>query len=282
MRRLDAPGRITGLDTARGLAIFGMIATHLYPLFLYPLLTTNSHDAVTPSWVGLSLTGVSSALFVVLAGVGLSLLTRNSTNLGGSRVMLAIRAVVLIFIGLLLGHAGSNVAIILVHYGVMFLLAMWFIGLSRKALTITAISWLILAPWLHGVFTRFMHVQAGGTATYVEQWRLWTSPTLMDVLAQPLLTVWDIFFTGYYPVISFFGYVLIGMAIGRANLSKLSTGLSLLLTGAGMYMAGRGLAAWFLSDQAFAYRIAYATGTPLEELDAVAATGAQINTDLVM
>ncbi len=277
MRRLDAPGRITGLDTARGLAIFGMIATHLYPL-----LTTNSRDAVTPSWVGLSLTGVSSALFVVLTGVGLSLLTRNSTNLGGSRIMLAIRAVVLIFIGLLLGHAGSNVAIILVHYGVMFLLAMWFIGLSRKALTITSISWLILAPWLHGVFTRFMHVQAGGTATYVEQWRLWTSPTLMDVLAQPLLTVWDIFFTGYYPVISFFGYVLIGMAIGRANLSKLSTGLSLLLTGAGMYMAGRGLAAWFLSDQAFAYRIAYATGTPLEELDAVAATGAQINTDLVM
>ena len=277
MRRLDAPGRITGLDTARGIAIFGMIATHIYPL-----LTTDSEDVVTASWVGMSLTGVSSALFVVLAGVGLSLLTRKSTNLAGSRMMLAIRAIVLIFIGLLLGHAGSNVAIILVHYGVMFLLALWFIGLSRKALTITAISWIVLAPWVHGLMTRFMHVQAGGTAMYVDQWRLWTSPTLVDVLTQPVLTLWDIFFTGYYPVISFLGYVLLGMAIGRANLQKLSAGLGLLISGALSYVTGRGLAAWLLTDEGFAYRIAHATGSELNELGALAATGAQINTDLVM
>src|SRR5699024_4978983 len=118
MRRLDAPGRITGLDTARGVAILGMIATHIFPL-----MQSNPAGYIFPTWVGASLTGVSSALFVVLAGVGLSLLTENTTNVFTSRVQLSIRALILIIIGLLLGFAGSNVAIILVHYGVLFFAA---------------------------------------------------------------------------------------------------------------------------------------------------------------
>lgn len=277
MRRLDAPGRITGLDTARGVAILGMIATHIFPL-----MQSNPAGYIFPTWVGAGLTGVSSALFVVLAGVGLSLLTKNTTNVVTSRVQLSVRALILIMIGLLLGFAGSNVAIILVHYGVLFLAAMWFINLSRRALTITAISWIVVAPFLHGVLTRFMQLQAGGTATYVDQWRLWTSPTILDVIQQPLLTVWDILFTGYYPVISFLGYVLVGMAIGRANLKKLKTGVVLLISGTVTYLATRGLAAWFLHDEAFARRIAHATNTSLHELSAVTTTGSGINTDLVM
>lgn len=276
MRRLAAPGRITGLDTARAVAIFGMIATHIFPLL------QARDEGLAPTWVGASLTGVSSALFVVLAGVGLSLLTKNSTDLFTSRVQLSLRALILIVVGLLLGFAGSNVAIILVHYGVMFFLAMWFIGLSRKALTITAVSWIVIAPFLHGVFTRFMQLQAGGAETYAEQWQLWTSPTLLDVVQQPLLTLWDIFFTGFYPVITFLGYVLVGMAIGRANLKKGSTGLGLLASGAVLYVVCRSLAAWLLTDEAFASQVAHGTGTPVEALPAFAATGSGINTDLVM
>lgn len=277
MRGFGGSGRIVGLDTARGVAIFGMIATHIYPL-----LTSTGAGAVAPTWVGMTFTGVSSALFVVLAGVGLSLLTRNSSHPGRSRLQLAMRALMLIFIGLLLGHAGSNVAIILVHYGVLFLVAMWFITMSRKALTITAISWIVVAPWVHGLFTRFMHVQAGGTSAYVENWRLWNSPTLFDVLTQPLLTLWDVLFTGYYPVISFLGYILVGMAIGRANLRRFGTAAGLLITGAVIYVVCRGLGAWFLSNEAFAYRVAHATGHDVVELEALAATGAQIDTNFIM
>src|SRR5699024_8742378 len=167
MRRLDAPGRITGLDTARAVAILGMVATHIFPL-----MEENLSGALTPTWVGASLTGVSSALFVVLAGVGLTLLTKNAVDIWASRLQLALRAIVLLVIGLLLGLAGSNVAIILAHYGVLFLLAMWFVNLSKRALTITAISWVILAPLIHGVLTRFMQIQAGGATTYAENWRL--------------------------------------------------------------------------------------------------------------
>lgn len=277
MPSLGSSGRIVGLDTARGVAIFGMVATHIYPL-----LIGSDAGVVTPTWVGMTFTGVSSALFVVLAGVGLSLLTRKTTHPGRSRAQLSMRALILIFIGLLLGHAGSNVAIILVHYGVLFLMAMWFITLSRRALTITAISWITIAPWVHGLFTRFMHVQAGGTTAYVEQWRLWNSPTLTDVLTQPVLTLWDVLFTGYYPVISFMGYILVGMAIGRAHLRRFTTAAGLLITGAIIYVVARGLGAWFLTSEAFAYRVAHATGQDVADLDALAATGAQIDTNLVM
>src|SRR5690625_2083196 len=151
MSRLDAPGRRTGIDTARRAAIWGMLATHIFPL-----LIADDTGAGWPSWAYRSLTGVSSALFVVLAGVGLTLLTKNSSNLLASRLQLSLRAVSLIVVGLFLGHAGSNVAIILVHYGVLFLLAMWFIGLSRKALTLPAIIWLLFALLLPGVLTLFM------------------------------------------------------------------------------------------------------------------------------
>lgn len=269
-------GRITGIDTARGVAILGMIATHIFPL-----VAPDEHGLLSPTWVGWSLTGVSSALFVVLAGVGLSLLTANTAHVAATRVQLTVRAVVLIGIGLVLGLVGSNIAIILVHYGVMFLLAMWFITLSRRALTLTALSWLVVAPWVHGVLTRFMHVQAGGSAAYMDDWRLWTSPTVWDVFTRPLVTLWDVLFSGYYPVISFFGYVLVGMAIGRADLKKRRTGLLLLVGGAVTYVASRGLAAWLLGQDDFAYRVAHVTGTALDDLPALAATGSRINTDLL-
>lgn len=277
MRRLDAPGRITGLDTARAVAILGMIATHVFPL-----MQADQSGRLTPTWVGASLTGVSSALFVVLAGVGLTLLTKDITNVWAARVQLSLRAIVLLLIGLLLGLAGSSVAIILVHYGVLFLLAMWFISLSKRALTVTAISWVILAPLFHGILTRFMQVQAGGATAYAENWRLWTSPTLFDLVHHPGLTLWDVLFTGYYPVISFLGYILVGMAIGRMNLAKTSTGIGLLVAGAGCYLAFRGVGRWLLTDQPFATRISHATGVPVDQLPAMAKTGAGINTDLIM
>lgn len=266
------------MDTARGVAILGMIATHIYPLI--------HHDAAgmvaSPTWAGWGFTGVSSALFVVLAGVGLSILTANTTHVAATRWQLTIRALILMFIGLLLGLVESHVAIILVHYGVMFLLAMWFITLSRKALTITAITWLVAAPLFHGVFSRVMQLQAGGTTIYAQEWRLWTSPTLFDVVSNPLLTLWDVLFTGYYPVISFFGYVLVGMAIGRANLKKLSTGLFLFASGVVTYLLCRGVARWLLTDETFVARIAHDTGVAPGDVSIYAATGSAMDTNLIM
>lgn len=277
MSRLTKSSRITGLDTARGVAILGMIATHVFPL----IQIDATGSSASPTWVGWIFTGVSSALFVVLAGVGLSILTANTTRVAATRMQLTLRALVLMFIGLLLGMVESYVAVILVHYSVMFLLAMWFITLSRKALTITAVTWLVVAPMLHGVFSRFMQLQAGGVTIYAEEWRLWTSPTLTDVISYPLLTLWDVLFTGYYPVISFFGYVLLGMAIGRADLKKWSTALILFVSGTLTYVVCRGVARWLLTDDAYVAKLAHATGVAPDEVSLYAATGLAMDTNLL-
>src|SRR5690625_5640582 len=97
-----------------------------------------------------------------------------------------------------------------------------------------------------------------------------------------MVALGDIFFIGYYPVISFLGYVLVGMALGRANLKRFTTGVGLLVTGAVMYVVCRGVAAWLLTDDAFTYRVAHATGVRVDELGALAATGASIDTTLLM
>lgn len=277
MSRLTKSSRITGLDTARGVAILGMIATHVFPL----IQIDATGSSASPTWVGWIFTGVSSALFVVLAGVGLSILTANTTRVAATRMQLTLRSLVLMFIGLLLGMVESYVAVILVHYSVMFLLAMWFITLSRKALTITAVTWLVVAPMLHGVFSRFMQLQAGGVTIYAEEWRLWTSPTLTDVISYPLLTLWDVLFTGYYPVISFFGYVLLGMAIGRADLKKWSTALILFVSGTLTYVVCRGVARWLLTDDAYVAKLAHATGVAPDEVSLYAATGLAMDTNLL-
>lgn len=272
----NGTGRIVGLDAARGIAIFGMIATHIYPLLVA------DGAQISPSWVGASLTGVSSAAFVVLAGVGLSLLTRRSSGRWATRAQVWIRALILIAIGLMLGHIGSNVAIILVHYGIMFFLASWCVALSQRALTITAIVWVAVAPLLHGVLTRFVQLQAGGASVYANDWRLWTSPNFADVVTQPLTLVWDLLFTGYYPVISFFGYILLGMTIGRLNLQRFTTAFTLFWSGTVLYVAARLLGSLALSSGHRAARIAHMAGIDIEELSARAATGSGIHTQALM
>jgi uncharacterized membrane protein len=64
----SAPARLHGIDAARGLALLGMMATHLLPTF-------ESNANLTPTWIGLIFSGRAAALFAVLAGVGLALST---------------------------------------------------------------------------------------------------------------------------------------------------------------------------------------------------------------
>ena len=67
LRRLDGPPRIPGLDLARGLAVIGMLAAHLFTL---PEIDWT--DPVT--WGGI-VGGRSSILFATLAGVSISIVT---------------------------------------------------------------------------------------------------------------------------------------------------------------------------------------------------------------
>ncbi|MGH3332175.1 MAG: heparan-alpha-glucosaminide N-acetyltransferase domain-containing protein, partial [Nocardioidaceae bacterium] len=65
MKPLVPPGRVIGLDVARALALVGMMATHI----LAPI--EGNHLTVIQQVAG----GRASALFAVLAGVSLALMS---------------------------------------------------------------------------------------------------------------------------------------------------------------------------------------------------------------
>src|SRR3954467_3917073 len=97
--------RIRGVDAARGIALLGMMATHIFPLFDKGL--GQDQDAV-PNFVGLVFSGRSPGRFAGRAGVGVALLTGGGRphfgrGLLADRTGIAVGAVLIGAAGLLLG-----------------------------------------------------------------------------------------------------------------------------------------------------------------------------------
>ena len=144
-------GRIVGIDVARGIALVTMAATHMLPV----------HDPdgrLTMS--GFLFGGRASALFALLAGVSLAIVTGGATPKVGrdmtrARVVIAVRALVIGLIGLLLAMTDTIVAVILAYYALYFLLALPFLRLRASTLVALAIVWGVVSPqlsfWLRGM-----------------------------------------------------------------------------------------------------------------------------------
>ncbi len=224
--RLTAPGRIVGVDVARCVALIGMIATHALP--------TRDVDG------GLGLAheiagGRASALFAVLAGVSLALMSGGTDPVRGAerravRVGLAARALTIALIGLILGALPTTIAIILTYYGVLFLLGLPFLGLRWKALAVFGGAWLLVAPVLSHLARP--HLPPRG----------FESPH-PAALADPWQMLTELTFTGYYPAVPWLGYLLVGMAIGRTDLRRWRTTVVVLSLGACLAAAS-----WLVSE----------------------------------
>lgn len=226
-----APGRLRGIDAARGLALLGMMATHLLPTF-------ESNADLTPTWIGLTLSGRAAALFAVLAGVGLALSTGKHRPLDGpelsaARRGVALRALVIAAVGLTLGGLEVNLAIILVHYAALFLCVLPFLGMGLKRLCAWAGGWVLASPML---------------AYLLRPWLLAANPPLelghnpaWEDLSTPTRLLADLFFTGYYPVFQWLSYVLVGLVIGRLMLAKPLVPVVLLVVGSAVAFAAKTL-----------------------------------------
>src|SRR6478672_5663124 len=181
---------LAGIDAARGLALLAMMATHV-------LATFEPDPQLTPTWIGLTFSGRAAALFAVLAGVGLALSTGKQvppegTALNAARRGVALRALVIAAVGLSLGGLEVNVAIILVHYALLFLCVLPFLGQRLKVLCAWAVGWILLSPVL---------------AYLLRPWLMAATPPLhlgrnpsWEDLSTPLPLLGDLFLTGYYPV----------------------------------------------------------------------------------
>ena len=137
-------GRLIGLDLARGLAVFGMYAVHVGP--------PPGQGGVIGFLMELA-QGRSSALFAVLAGFAVALITGRrtpKTGLAGRQAVakVVIRAVILMALGTALTLTGTPVVPILAFYGLFFLLVLSLCRLGAKPLAMIAAGWALAGPQL--------------------------------------------------------------------------------------------------------------------------------------
>ncbi|WP_445154763.1 heparan-alpha-glucosaminide N-acetyltransferase domain-containing protein [Arthrobacter sp. Hor0625] len=237
-RTTAAAPRLTGIDAARGLALLGMMATHVLPTF-------EADAQLTPTWVGLAFSGRAAALFAVLAGIGLALSTGRERPLEGrplwaARRGVALRALVVAAVGLSLGGLEVNIAVILVHYAVLFLCVLPFLGMDIKRLWALAAAWILASPVL---------------AYLLRPWLLAAEPPLRlghnpgwEDLATPARLLGDVFLTGYYPVLQWLAYLLVGLGIGRLALASRIMPFLLLAAGTAVAVAAKRLGTVFMED----------------------------------
>ncbi|SCW33235.1 Uncharacterized membrane protein YeiB [Paenibacillus tianmuensis] len=193
--------RITALDFARALAIFGMIIVN----YKLAMQAENGGPAWLQSIAGL-LEGRSSALFVVLAGIGVSLMTskaRTSMNeelIRQSRNSLYRRAAFLFIAGVLLLLMGWS-ADILHYYAVFMLVAAVLITVSDNKI-LGLFSIVLLASQ---IFLVIFNYGNGWNSSFREYSGFWT----IEGFTRNLL------FNGFHPVFPWLCFFLIGLWIGR-------------------------------------------------------------------
>lgn len=215
----DGRGRIVGVDLARALALLGMFAAHL----------VHPDDPEAPGGVDplfQVVAGRSSALFALLAGVGIVLAARSvGRHPWGARGRLLVRALCIAVIGLALGGLDSGLAVILTYYGVLFCCALPVLHWRARSLGLLALAWGLLSP----VVSMWLRSDRPRPSPLV--------PSL-ELLGQPLTLAQDLLLTGYYPVLTWATYLFAGMAIGRLDLRRHGGRLAL----AGAWLAALALA----------------------------------------
>ncbi|PFG40817.1 uncharacterized protein DUF418 [Georgenia soli] len=216
-------GRLVGVDIARGLAILGMFVAHLGDDG-----PDGGHD---PEWFVVA-DGRSAALFALLAGVSLALANGRQVPPSGlaltrARLATLVRAGVLLVIGVVLVLLGTPVLVILPAYAAMFVLALPFLGADRRVLLAGAVTAAVVSPAV--IFLLTTPLERGGTSI---------AATLTGQ-ADPVELPMDELATGAYPALIFIAYLLLGLLVGRSNLSAVPVQLG--LVGAGTVLAA---AAW--------------------------------------
>lgn len=208
--RLSSPPRLTrieGLDIARAFAILGMFAAHI------------ADTTPETGWAWLSVThGRPSALFAVLAGVSITLMLTRRAGVPGNlapasdashtRWRVAIRAIILIPLGYLLDALGTPVDVILANLGVLFLMSL------------VAFRWRVQWLWAGAAVCialgQYVVIQV---SPLVAEWGIYNVP-----IAEKL-------WSEHYPAITWLGYILAGMAIGRLALRMRHTQVMLAALG---------------------------------------------------
>ena len=210
LRAYGSSSRIIGVDLARGLAVLGMFGAHVG--------ATQAFDWVQPvTWLDL-VHGRSSILFAVLAGVSIAIISGGVRVLSGedalrARVRIFTRAALIFALGGLLEFLGTGVAVILPAYALLFVLSLPFLRWRPRQLFILAGILAVVAPVLQAIIAPF--AEYGADSAFV-----------------------DLFITGIYPGMIWIVFVLVGLGIGRLDLTSMPNRLIMLIVGAMLMIVG--------------------------------------------
>jgi uncharacterized protein len=195
--------RVVGFDVARALAILGMVVVH-FSLVM-------AADRSGPGWLNVVLgflDGRAAATFVVLAGVGVTLMSRRAVLVTDPHAIAKVQKVLILRGVFLLVLGFINLRIwpgdILRVYGVSLLLAARLITASDRRLLFGALGYAAGFVVLFLVLD-FEKNWDWGTLTYR---RLWT----------PTGLVRNLFYDGFRSVLPWTGFIFFGMWLGRLNL----------------------------------------------------------------
>lgn len=206
--------RITGVDLARGLAVIGMITAHVGP-----------GDAQDPFPASLAqiVDGRSAAMFVLLSGLSVALMSGGPTPVIGTRrvqarTRLLVRALLVLGIGALTLVLGTPVAVILPTYAVLFAVGTVVLGAAPHRLLVAAAAVAATGPLVHVALQPVFALRPGRAYT-------------------------DLLIGDYYPAVVWAAYVLVGLAVGRMDLRSSRVRTWLLGTGTALALLGHGSAA---------------------------------------
>jgi uncharacterized protein len=213
--RLRGPAessRIVGIDIARGLAVLGMFGAHIG--------VSEPFDWTPNTWLDL-VNGRSSILFAVLAGVSIAIISGGRKRVSGvpllqARARIFARAALIFVLGGLLTALGTQVAVILPAYAVLFVFALPFLRWSPQRLFALAGVLAIVMPVVYTAILPFFEA------------------------LQPSAIV-ELVVTGHYPAMIWLVFVLVGLGVGRLDLRvrrvqgwMLGLGVALALLGYGI------------------------------------------------
>jgi len=179
---------------------------------------TESFDWSEPgTWLDV-VNGRSSILFALLAGVSIAIISGGTrpldrAQLGRARVRVTVRAALIFLLGAWLVWLDSGIAVILPVYAVLFLLALPVLRWRARSLFLLAA--------LVGLLSPVVSVVALG-------------------LTRGDGAVIELLFTGHYPAVIWFTFLLVGLGVGRLDLRATEVRVALVGVGTALAVLGYG------------------------------------------
>lgn len=195
--------RIIGIDIARALAVIGMIIVN------FKIVLGENGLSWVKSFAS-AFDGKAAATFVVLAGVGLALMTNSalrnndSQKLQTARIRIAKRALFFFIVGL--SYIVIWPADILHFYGIYMLVILLLLTSNEKTILISAITFILLYPLLFA----FLNYETGWNFDTLEYHDFWTFNGFFR----------NLLFNGFHPVMPWTSFMLFGFWFGKQDLNS--------------------------------------------------------------